>query len=59
MLVFVNYIIGGCSIRISTKIKLMGAIIYKVTNGNIMKFYMRRRIMGCYKMTQNGGLGWL
>ena len=39
-----------------TKIKQMGTILYKITKGNIMKVDMGGILMGCFIITQNGGL---
>ena len=58
MVVLVNYINLGWSIRGVTKIKLMGTSLYEVTKGNIMKVDMGRILMWCFCVNQNGGIVW-
>ena len=57
MMVPVDYIIVGWSIRGINKIKLMVTSLYEIPNGNIMKLDMGTRLMGCFCFTPNGGLG--
>ena len=52
----VNYIIVGWYIGDVTKIKLTRTILYEVPKGNTMKVFMGRRLMGCFLITQNGGI---
>ena len=46
------------SIRVFTKIKVMGTRLYDVNKGNIIKVERGRRLMGYFCVTQNGGLRW-
>ena len=58
IMVLINNIIVGWSIRGVTKINLIVTRLYEITKGNITEFDMGRRLMGCLCVTQNGDLGW-
>ena len=57
IVVILNYIIGGWSIRDLPKIQLMLISIHEVTKGNIMKVVLGIRIVEYFWVTQNIGLG--
>ena len=57
MMVLSNYIIVGWSIICVTKTKLMKTRLYEVNKFNIMKVDASIRLMGCFWVNQNGGLG--
>ena len=55
MMVLFNYIIFGWSIRGVTKIELIGTSLYEVTKSNTTQVDMCRRLVGCFRVTKNGG----
>ena len=57
-IIFYDWINIGRVIIGVTKIKMMGNILDNITKGNIIKIDMRRRLMGCFRVTQNGILVW-